>query len=86
MGIGVYNLAAWGVIVSLALMLIGGLVMWAYGGKRPSVSDQLFAAVGPEAEATRLFHVKLTRWFFVYGAVVIFIGSCLFLWSSSILF
>ena len=75
----IYQIAAWGVIVSLSLMLIGGLVLWAYSAR--AVSGQI-AAAGPEAEATRRFHQQLARWFFVYGIAMILGGLGLLFWAA----
>jgi hypothetical protein len=74
-------LATWSTIVGLALMLVGGLVLWAYGGRRASSSAR-FADVGPEAEATRRFHQRLARWFFIYGSLMIALGLALLLWAA----
>jgi hypothetical protein len=78
---GLY-LATWSMICGLALMLVGGLVLWAYGGRRPLLSRSI-AETGPEAEATRQFHQRLARWFFVYGSLVITLGLALLLWAAS---
>jgi hypothetical protein len=78
---GMY-LATWSVIAGLALMLVGGLVLWAYGGRRPLL-PRAIAETGPEAEATRQFHQRLARWFFVYGSLVITLGLALLLWAAS---
>lgn len=77
--------ATWSTIVGLALMLVGGLVLWAYGGSRPSARARLGEA-GPEAEATRQFHSRLARWFFIYGGLLITIGLALLLWAASAAF
>lgn len=61
-------------------MLIGGLVLWAYGTR----SNDSIIAIGPEAEATKNFHGKLVRWFFMYGIMVIVIGACLIFWVASV--
>jgi hypothetical protein len=79
----VSELAAWSVILGLALMSIGGLVLWAYGARRAAAS---LTASGPEAESTSMFHTKLTRWFFIYGVLVIAVGAALLFWGGSILF
>ena len=79
----VSELAAWSVILGLALMSIGGLVLWAYGARR---AQSTVVASGPEAEATRNFHLNLVRWFFIYGILVIALGVSLLFWGGSILF
>ena len=81
--VGVYTFAAWMVVTGLALMVVGGLVLWAYGARRQAGPLQ---AEGPEAEATRAFHAKLSRWFFIYGVGVILAGGLLLLWASSVIF
>lgn len=73
------TLAAWSIIVGLALMLVGGLVMWAYGARKMQI---MFGAIGPEVEATRDFHTRLVRWFFVYGVSVIALGLALLAWGG----
>jgi hypothetical protein len=80
---GIYRYAAWGVVFGLAFMLVGGLVLWTYGTRRVVGNID---SVGPEAASTRLFHVKLSRWFFIYGMAIMTIGTALLLWSGSILF
>jgi sterol desaturase/sphingolipid hydroxylase (fatty acid hydroxylase superfamily) len=77
----VSELASWSVILGLALMLVGGLVLWAYGARR---SRAPIPVIGPEAEATQQFHTRLVRWFFVYGVTVIVIGLALLFWGGSI--
>ena len=79
-----YDIAAWSVVLSLSLMMVGGLTLWAYGARRQEPPPSGFA--GPEAESARLFHVRLARWFFVYGISVILVGTAMLLWASSILF
>ena len=76
----VYQMAAWNVVAGLSLMMVGGLVLWAYGA-RPRAGVALIG--GPEAEATREFHAKLARWFFVYGVFVITTGAALLFWAGS---
>lgn len=76
----IFQAAAWSVIAGLSLMLVGGLVLWAYS-TRPSTT---IAAGGLEAEATHRFHRRLTRWFFVYGVLVIAAGAALLFWGGSI--
>ncbi len=80
---GVSVLAAWSVIAGLSLMLVGGLVLWAYGARRNAV---VAGEMGLEAEATQRFHSRLARWFFMYGVVVILIGMALLFWASTIFF
>lgn len=80
----IYQLAAWGVILGLALMIVGGLMLWAYGARRRARAPSGFA--GPEAEGARLFHLMLARWFFLYGVAVVVTGVALLLWASSVLF
>jgi hypothetical protein len=75
-------LATWSTIIGLALMLVGGLVLWAYGGRRPASTVKL-SGIGVEAEATRRFHEQLARWFFIYGSLIITLGLVLLLWSAS---
>ena len=76
-------LATWSTIIGLALMFIGGLVLWAYGARQSS-SIAKFAETGVEAEATRRFHQRLARWFFTYGCLIITAGLAMLLWSASI--
>jgi hypothetical protein len=80
---GIYRYAAWGVVFGLAFMLVGGLVLWAYGARRMT---GLVEVTGPEAAATRLFHTKLIRWFFVYGVCMTTLGMAILLWAGSILY
>ena len=77
--------ATWSMIIGLALMLVGGLVLWAYGGRRASTVGKL-AETGIESEATRQFHQRLSRWFFIYGGLIVTLGLALLLWAASILF
>jgi hypothetical protein len=79
---GINNLAVWGVIVSLALMVVGGLVLWAYGARTNRVLATSLMVTGPEAEATRLFHTKLVKWFLCYGLGAIAVGFLGLLWAS----
>jgi hypothetical protein len=65
-------------------MMVGGLMLWAYGAHSQGTPSSGFA--GPEAEAVRTFHVKLARWFFLYGISIILAGAALLLWASSVLF
>lgn len=74
-------LATWSTIAGLALMFIGGLVLWAYGARSHSVAK--YAEVGMEGEATRRFHQKLARWFFTYGALILTLGLVLLFWAAS---
>jgi hypothetical protein len=76
-------LAAWCVILGLSLMSVGGLVLWAYGTRR---AGDVAVAKGPEAKATRDFHSRLVRWFFVYGVTVIIGGVLLLFWAGSVFF
>ena len=76
----IYQIAAWSVIAALSLMLVGGMVLWAYGAR--SLRKSLTTS-GPEAEATQLFHVQLSRWFFIYGIAMIICGAGLLFWSGS---
>ncbi|MBV8060829.1 MAG: hypothetical protein JO126_05080 [Alphaproteobacteria bacterium] len=78
----VYQIAAWCVIIGIALMLIGGLVLWAYGARRHISSSVV--ATGPEAEATQRFHQQLAHWFFIYGAGVITLGVALLFWGGAL--
>lgn len=75
-------LATWSTISGLALMFIGGLVLWAYGARQTS-SIAKYAEVGIEGEATRRFHQRLARWFFTYGSLIITLGLVLLLWAAS---
>jgi hypothetical protein len=79
---GIFNHAAWGVIIGLALMAIGGLVMWAYGARTNRVLATSLMVSGPEAEATRLFHVKLVRWFLNYGMGALVAGFIVLVWAT----
>jgi hypothetical protein len=72
--------ATWSTIIGLALMLVGGLVLWAYGGRDSSTAK--LNNTGLEAEATRQFHQKLTRWFFIYGSLIVTLGLALLLWAA----
>jgi hypothetical protein len=79
--IGFATFVAWSTILALSFMLVGGLVLWAYGARpKTAMAD----GAGPEAEATRLFHTRLSRWFFCYGITVIALGSGLLLWAYSL--
>jgi hypothetical protein len=80
----IYELAVWGVILGLSLMMVGGLMLWAYGARRRRRAPSGFS--GPEAESARYFHLQLARWFFLYGVTIIIAGIGLILWASSILF
>lgn len=75
------DLTAWRVILGLSLMSVGGLVLWAYGARH---TGHVINIIGPEAEATRNFHLNLTRWFFIYGIIVIASGAGLLLWAGSV--
>ena len=79
-------LATWGTIGGLALMLVGGLVLWAYGGRKRSVFSNIaaIADVGVEAAGARLFHQRLARWFFIYGTLLVTLGLVLLLWAASV--
>jgi len=79
----IYQLAAWSVVFGLTFMLVGGLVLWAYGARK---TTGLVGAAGPEAAATQLFHTRLVRWFYVYGMAMMTVGAALLLWSGTILF
>jgi hypothetical protein len=74
--------ASWSMIIGLALMFVGGLVLWAYGARRASTIGKL-AETGIESEATRQFHQRLSRWFFIYGGLIITLGLALLLWAAS---
>lgn len=80
---GIYQKAAWAVILGLALILVGGLVLWAYGARRKSAA---VISGGVEGAAAEAFHSKLARWFFLYGTGVIVAGVALLLWATSVLF
>jgi hypothetical protein len=75
--------AAWSLILGLSLMIVGGLMLWAYGSRRRSSMPPNFT--GPEAESARYFHHELANWFFFYGVATIIIGVALILWASSVL-
>jgi hypothetical protein len=81
---GIYDKAAWSVILSLSLILVGGLVLWAYGARQRETS--VAALTGLEAESARAFHARLARWFFMYGISVITLGIALLLWGASIFY
>lgn len=81
---GLYDNAAWSVIFSLSLMLVGGLMLWAYGGHEEEPKE--LPTTGPEATATRTFHLHLSHWFLFYGATLIVIGLISLLWSMVYLF
>ena len=78
----IYQYAIWAVIGGLSLMLIGGLVLWAYGARPASVA---VPGTGIEAESTRVFHTRLARWFFIYGTMALTSGLALLLWAGSVL-
>ncbi len=80
----IYDDASWSVIFGLSLMMVGGLMLWAYGARRRILSTQGFS--GLEAEAAQHFHQKLARWFFLYGITIILTGVGFLLWAGSILF
>jgi len=80
----IYERAVWCIILGLALMIVGGLMLWTYGTRRRKSAPRGFS--GPEASAAQLLHLKLARWFFVYGVLVTLAGVALILWGSSILF
>ena len=75
-------LATWSVIIGLSLMLVGGLVLWAYGARRASTLSKL-VDMGVEAEATLQFHQRLSRWFFFYGSLIITLGVAILFWAVS---
>ncbi len=79
---GIYDHAAWGVIIGLALMLVGGLMQWAYGAKRRGNGDLILSSSGAEAEATQRFHVQLAGWFRLYGIALALIGAVTALWGA----
>ncbi len=74
-------LATWSMIIGLALMLVGGLVMWAYGSRSSTLAK--ISEFGVEAAATRNFHQRLSRWFFIYGSLIITLGLALLFWALS---
>lgn len=76
----IYNLAAWNVVLGLSLMFIGGLVLWAYGARHTATTP---LTEGPEVDSAKLFHSRLTRWFFTYGVTIIAIGAALLLRASA---
>ncbi len=80
MPFSIYQVAAWSVIVGLSLMVVGGLMLWAYGARQ---GERGALAGGPEAEATHRFHQRLARWFFIYGMIVIALGGSLLFWGGS---
>jgi len=81
---GLYDTSAWGVIASLALIAVGGLMVWAYGGHK--IAPLNLSATGPEAEATKSFHRDLSSWFLFYGATLVVIGVLSLLASIMTLF
>jgi hypothetical protein len=86
MMVGIYDLAGWGVITGLALMVLGGLVLWAYGARNYEVMKaETYRATGPEAEATQRFHVRLVKTFFYYGLTLIVLGAGMLFQSSWLL-
>lgn len=80
-----YDQAAWAVIIGLALLMVGSLVIWAYGRARTTPLQVLATLNGPEAEATRLLHTRLVRLFMIYGLIASSGGIALTLWGGSLL-
>jgi len=74
------EIAAWCTVLALSMMLVGGLVLWAYGGGRNHFAIE---TAGPEAEATQRFHNHLARWFFIYGVTIVVGGVLLLAWAVS---
>lgn len=79
-----YDSAAWLVITGLALMVMGGLTVWAYGA-RPRGTPIVLTSSGPESEATQRFHVKTVRWYRAYGMAMTAIGGVLLLSAAVVL-
>jgi hypothetical protein len=77
-----FEIAAWSVMFGLSLMLIGGLMLWAYSLYRP-VTEHIDIK-GPEAESARSFHGQLARWFLLYGVVVTTLGLIFLLSAGSV--
>jgi hypothetical protein len=73
----VYDYTSWGVIAGLALMVVGGLMLWAYGARYDRLVAMSLTVSGPEAEAIRLYHSTLARRFFSYGCAIIVLGAVL---------
>lgn len=73
-----YDNTAWAVIIGLGLMIIGGLVIWAYGARHFKASSNVsLNSANPEAEATRRFHGQLSKVFLGYGVAAIALGALL---------
>lgn len=75
-----YDKTAWGVVIGLALLVVGGLMFWVYGN-RTSQQTVVLNPTGPEAESTTLLHLKLIRWFYIYGVCLCVVGGFLLLRS-----
>ncbi len=82
---GIYDRAAWAVIIGLALMLVGGLMLWAYGARQDRRAGIVLVTSGPEAEATQRFHIRLVSWFLVYGVLITAIGGVMLAWAATVL-
>lgn len=79
--LGIYDRAGWEVIIGLACLNVGGLTLWAYGLRGDQV-PQLLAQLphgGPEADATRRFHLRLAQWFTGYAMLLMLAGFVLVL-------
>ena len=69
----------WGTLIGLSCLCVGGFVLWAYGARwTPKEVD----ALNHEPEATRLFHARLARFFFMYGIGLIVLGLAALLWAN----
>jgi hypothetical protein len=76
------QVAVWSILFGLSLMLIGGLMLWAYSLHRPPLED--LQLKGPESDSARRFHSHLSRWFFLYGVVVTTLGLIFLLSAGSV--
>lgn len=75
----------WIVLIGLSLVIVGGLMLWAYGLHRRLQDDELPTIAGPEATATRAFHTRLVSWFFWYGLIAVLIGLGLVVWMRIVM-
>ena len=76
-----FDINVWKMIVGLALMLVGGLMLWSYGMQKRLDRNSMPTMSGPEAEATRDFHTRLVTWFFWYGMGCVLVGLALVAWG-----
>ncbi len=78
--------AVWDLIIGLSLMIVGGLMLWTYSARRRQRGEGIvLSASGPEAEATQRFHVRLARWFHLYGVGLTLVGAVMLLKASFVL-